>query len=76
MEAIGANFEKAPAEERQRLAGESAQSKSSGRILLAVDVAGIGLILILDDHPDAPDPPLQPRTRGLAERDQGDQRVA
>ena len=47
MEAIDANFEKAQTEERQRLAQRSAQSKSSGRILLAVDVVGISLILIL-----------------------------
>src|SRR5215207_7959716 len=47
MEVIDANFEKAQLEERQRLAQRSAQSKSSGRILLAVDVVGISLILIL-----------------------------
>ena len=38
METIDANFEKAQAEQRQRLAQRSAQSKSSGRILLVVDL--------------------------------------
>jgi signal transduction histidine kinase/CHASE3 domain sensor protein len=47
MEVIDANLEKAQVEQRQRLAQRSAQSKSSGRILLAVDVVGISLILLL-----------------------------
>jgi PAS domain S-box-containing protein len=47
MEAIDANFEKVQSEERQRLAQRSAQSKSSGRFLLAVDVTGVALILLL-----------------------------
>ena len=47
MEAIETGFEKVQAEERQRLAQRTAQSKSSGRFLIAIDVTGVGLILCL-----------------------------
>ena len=47
MAAISANFENAVAEQRKELAARAAQSTSTGRFLLAVDVAGIGLILLL-----------------------------
>jgi len=47
MAAISANLEKAVAEQRKVLAARAAQSTSTGRFLLAVDVAGISLILLL-----------------------------
>ncbi|MBR1122517.1 CHASE3 domain-containing protein [Bradyrhizobium lablabi] len=46
-DAIGVNFDKAIAEEQARLADQSAQSRASGRFLLAVDLAGVVTILVL-----------------------------
>jgi len=47
MRAIDANFDKAIAGERKLLEERSQRSGSTGRILLAIDLAGIALILIL-----------------------------
>jgi signal transduction histidine kinase len=45
--AIASNLEKAVAEERRLLAARRAESEVIGRILLAIDLAGVALILIL-----------------------------
>jgi PAS domain S-box-containing protein len=45
--AIASNLEKAVAEERRLLAARRAESEVMGRILLAIDLAGVALILIL-----------------------------
>jgi PAS domain S-box-containing protein len=47
MDKVGSNLEKLTAEERSRLAVRSARSNSNGRWLLAIDLAGVGLILVL-----------------------------
>jgi PAS domain S-box-containing protein len=47
MEKVGAGLEKIVAEERRRLAARSAESNSNGRFLLAIDLAGVALILVL-----------------------------
>jgi PAS domain S-box-containing protein len=47
MEKVGAGLEKIVAEERRRLAARSADSDSTGRFLLAIDLAGVALILVL-----------------------------
>ncbi|MBR0757633.1 CHASE3 domain-containing protein [Bradyrhizobium jicamae] len=44
---IGSALEKVVAEERRQLSDRSARSTSNGRMLLAIDLAGIVLILIL-----------------------------
>ena len=44
---IGADLEKVVAAERRLLEIRSARSKTNGRILLAIDLAGVALILIL-----------------------------
>ena len=44
---IAGNLEKAVAEARRLLAARRAESELSGRILLAIDLAGVALILIL-----------------------------
>ena len=46
-DAISANFDKAIEQERVRLERQSAQSRTTGRVLLAVDLAGIVTIVIL-----------------------------
>ena len=46
-ETIGANLEKAVAEERRLLAARNTVSESNGRVLLAIDLAGVALILVL-----------------------------
>jgi PAS domain S-box-containing protein len=46
-ERIGAHLETAVAEERRLLAARSTVSESNGRILLAIDLAGVALILVL-----------------------------
>ena len=46
-EAIGSNLEKTVAEERRLLAIRSAESESNGALLLAIDLAGVALILVL-----------------------------
>ena len=45
--AIASNLEKAVAEERRLLAARRTESEVMGRILLAIDLAGVALILIL-----------------------------
>ena len=45
--AIAGNLEKAVAEERRLLVARRAESETNGRILLAIDLAGVALILIL-----------------------------
>jgi signal transduction histidine kinase/CHASE3 domain sensor protein len=47
IEKIGANLEKVVAEERRLLAVRSTDSKSNGSFLLAIDLAGVVLILVL-----------------------------
>jgi PAS domain S-box-containing protein len=47
MEKVGTGLERIVAEERKRLAARSAESNSNGRLLLAIDLAGVVLILIL-----------------------------
>jgi PAS domain S-box-containing protein len=47
MEKIGGNLEKVTAEERRLLAVRSAQSKTNGAFLLAIDLAGVVLVLLL-----------------------------
>jgi PAS domain S-box-containing protein len=47
MAAISANFDKAVAQERELLGARTAQSASTGRFLIAVDVTGVALILML-----------------------------
>ncbi|MBX9651663.1 MAG: CHASE3 domain-containing protein [Xanthobacteraceae bacterium] len=47
VNAINANFDKAVAEERRRLADQGERSKTNGRFLLVIDLAGVALILIL-----------------------------
>src|SRR5256714_2772202 len=47
MAMISANFDKAVAEERMLLGARTAQSTSTGRFLIAVDVTGVALILML-----------------------------
>ena len=44
---IGANLEKVTAEERRLLTSRRAESETNGRILLATDLAGVVLILVL-----------------------------
>ena len=44
---IGAKLEKVTAEERRLLATRRAESETNGRILLAIDLAGVVLILVL-----------------------------
>jgi signal transduction histidine kinase/CHASE3 domain sensor protein len=46
-ETIAANFSKTVAEERRLLTARRAQSESNGRFLLAIDLAGVALILAL-----------------------------
>jgi len=46
-EKIGAGLEKVVAEERRLLEVSGAESKTNGRILLAIDLAGVALILLL-----------------------------
>jgi PAS domain S-box-containing protein len=46
-EAIGSNLEKVVAEERRLLAQNRAESETNGRVLLAIDLAGVVLILVL-----------------------------
>ena len=45
--AIAGNLEKAVAEERRLLAARRAKSKTNSAFLLAIDLAGVGLILLL-----------------------------
>jgi PAS domain S-box-containing protein len=45
--AIGTNFDRLAAEEDRLLAVRSAESQLTGRVLLAIDLAGVALILIL-----------------------------
>jgi len=45
--AIASNLEKAVAEERRLLAARRTESETTGRFLLAVDLAGVALILML-----------------------------
>ncbi|WP_426434034.1 CHASE3 domain-containing protein [Bradyrhizobium genosp. P] len=47
MDSIGAALERIVAEERRLLAVRSEQSKANGRLLLAIDLAGVVLILVL-----------------------------
>jgi PAS domain S-box-containing protein len=47
MEKVGTTLEKVVAEERRQLSARSAASKSNGRFLLAIDLVGVVLILIL-----------------------------
>jgi len=47
MEALGANFDRLVAEEETLLAVRTAESRFTGRILLAIDLAGVALILML-----------------------------
>jgi PAS domain S-box-containing protein len=47
MTAIGANFDRLAVEEDRLLAVWSAESQLTGRILLAIDLAGVALILLL-----------------------------
>src|SRR6266702_4509304 len=47
MEKVGSNLEQVTAEERRRLAVRSARSNTNGRLLLAIDLAGVMLILVL-----------------------------
>src|SRR5215218_5737689 len=47
MAAITANLEKAVAEERRLLFAQRAESEISGMFLLAIDLAGVALILVL-----------------------------
>jgi signal transduction histidine kinase/CHASE3 domain sensor protein/CheY-like chemotaxis protein len=47
MTAIGANFDRLAVEEDRLLAVRSAESQLTGRILLAIDLAGVALILLL-----------------------------
>ena len=47
MEQISANLDKLNAEQQQLLTVRSAQSRSSGRLLLFIDLAGVASILIL-----------------------------
>jgi PAS domain S-box-containing protein len=47
MSVISANFDKAVAEERKLLGTRTAQSTSTGRFLIAVDVTGVALIMCL-----------------------------
>ena len=63
-ETIGANLEKAVAEERRLLAARSTVSESNGRILLAIDLAGVVLILVLATVLTLSTRPLKPRTAG------------
>ena len=60
-EAIGANLDKAIAEERRLLDVNRAQSESNGRILLAIDLAGVALILVLAIVLTLINPTVQPR---------------
>ncbi len=46
-ETIAANFSKTVAEERRLLTARRAESESNGRLLLAIDLAGVALILAL-----------------------------
>jgi signal transduction histidine kinase/CHASE3 domain sensor protein len=46
-ETIAANFSKTVAEERRLLTARRAESESNGRFLLAIDLAGVALILVL-----------------------------
>lgn len=47
MTTIVANFDRLAAEEERLLAARSAESQRTGRVLLAIDLAGVALILIL-----------------------------
>jgi PAS domain S-box-containing protein len=47
MEKVGAGLERIVAEERRRLAARSAESNTNGALLLAIDLAGVALILVL-----------------------------
>jgi signal transduction histidine kinase/CHASE3 domain sensor protein/CheY-like chemotaxis protein len=47
METIGANFDKLAAEEERLLAVRSGESQFTRRVLLAIDLAGVALILML-----------------------------
>ena len=47
MEKVGSNIERLTAEERRRLAERSARYNTNGRLLLAIDLAGVVLILVL-----------------------------
>jgi PAS domain S-box-containing protein len=46
METVNANFDRLAAEEKRLLAVRSAESRSTGRFLLAINLAGVVLILI------------------------------
>ena len=74
--AIAGNLEKAVAEERRLLFARRAESETNGSFLLAIDLAGVALILILATALTVSDPPLAPRTAGFAERHPGHQRGA
>ena len=47
MENVGATLQKVVAEERRQLSARTAASKSNGRFLLAIDLVGVVLIVIL-----------------------------
>jgi PAS domain S-box-containing protein len=47
MATIGTNFDRLAAEEERLLAARSAEFQLTGRVLLAIDLAGVALILIL-----------------------------
>jgi PAS domain S-box-containing protein len=47
METVGANFDRLAATEERLLADRSAESKFTGRILLAIDLAGVALVLMI-----------------------------
>jgi PAS domain S-box-containing protein len=47
MTAINANFDKVIVDQRQLLMDRNAKSKSNGRFLLAIDLVGVALILLL-----------------------------
>jgi signal transduction histidine kinase/CHASE3 domain sensor protein/CheY-like chemotaxis protein len=47
METVGANFDKLAVEEERLLAVRSAESQFTRRVLLAIDLAGVALILML-----------------------------
>jgi PAS domain S-box-containing protein len=47
MEGLTANLDRLMAEEQRLLAARTAQSQSSGRLLLTIDLVGVALVLIL-----------------------------
>ena len=74
--AIAGNLEKAVAEERRLLFARRAESETNGMFLLAIDLAGVALILLLATVLTRVDPPLAPGTAGFAQRHPGHQRGA